>query len=168
MPQPTNSRNWSRRWVQPVAKRKNLKVRFWKKVAIPDDLGGCWEWTAGKDPGGYGRIQCPSAGSLLAHRASYELHYGPIPPGMVIMHSCDNPGCENPAHLSAGTQALNCKDRGEKGRGKYQNGSASPPSKTNRECGAGYTSGADHRNPQEGPRRGIRRHSPIDTSDRAA
>lgn len=29
---------------------------------------------------------------------------------MVILHSCDNPPCVNPAHLSAGTHADNIKD----------------------------------------------------------
>ena len=43
----------------------------------------------------------------LAHRVAYMLAGDVILPGEVIMHSCDNPPCCNPAHLSAGTHADN-------------------------------------------------------------
>lgn len=33
------------------------------------------------------------------------------------MHSCDNPPCVNPKHLSEGTARLNAQDRESKGRG---------------------------------------------------
>ncbi len=35
---------------------------------------------------------------------------------MVVMHSCDNPLCVNPAHLQLGTQLENIHDRDRKGR----------------------------------------------------
>lgn len=50
------------------------------------------------------------------HRFAYQLEYGPIPSGMVVMHTCDNPGCFNPKHLKLGTQAENMSDMRSKGR----------------------------------------------------
>lgn len=55
---------------------------------------------------------------VLAHRLSFELHNGPVPDDQVVMHTCDNPACVNPAHLRVGTQIENICDRDAKGRGK--------------------------------------------------
>lgn len=43
-------------------------------------------------------------------------HGRPIPAGMSVMHSCDNPPCVNPAHLRVGTPADNNLDTTTKGR----------------------------------------------------
>lgn len=74
-------------------------------------------------------------GTVKAHRVAYELANGPIPKGdgphgTVVMHSCDNPLCCNPAHLSIGTQADNLRDMAEKGRRK---GEKSPHAKLTEE-----------------------------------
>lgn len=95
--------------------------RFWEKVdKTPDD---CWEWRAGRDYAGYGTFNVNLAGdgsdrARMAHRYSYELHYGPIPDGMVVMHQCDNPPCVRPDHLRVGTQDENMLDKKLKGRGR--------------------------------------------------
>ena len=39
-----------------------------------------------------------------------------VPIGKVVMHSCDNPRCVNPDHLSIGTQRDNILDSIRKGR----------------------------------------------------
>jgi hypothetical protein len=91
--------------------------RFWARVARrgPDE---CWEWTGGRGgPLPYGRFWPTKHRPMLAHRYSYELHNGPIPPGMMVCHSCDNPPCVNPAHLWLGTGHDNQRDRTAKGRG---------------------------------------------------
>jgi len=93
------------------------EVRFWRGVdrGDPDQ---CWPYVRGERRGTYGRFQPGGKGSphVLTHRYSYELHCGPIPEGMLVMHSCDNPRCVNPAHLSLGTHKQNTGDMIAKGR----------------------------------------------------
>lgn len=86
--------------------------RFWSKVAIraPDE---CWEWQAFRVKG-YGRIGLPGAGQNgkkgRSHMVAYEIEVGPIPDGMYVLHSCNNPPCCNPKHLRVGTQSENMLD----------------------------------------------------------
>jgi hypothetical protein len=93
---------------------------FWKYVdkQYPDE---CWEWYGDALPSGYGRIQSGGKGSkmCLAHRLSYTIHHGEIPDGFYVIHSCDNPGCVNPNHLSAGRPIDNTYDMIHKGRHRY-------------------------------------------------
>lgn len=92
--------------------------RFWAKVNVagPHD---CWEWTAGTDRAGYGRISLGGRGDrrlVGAHRASWQIVNGPIPDGLFVLHSCDNPPCVNPQHLRVGTNADNMADMVVRGR----------------------------------------------------
>lgn len=58
---------------------------------------------------------------MITHRASYEVHIGPIPKGMFVLHKCDNRRCINPDHLFLGTAADNTKDMINKGRAYLDN-----------------------------------------------
>jgi uncharacterized protein (DUF433 family) len=77
---------------------------------------GCWEWTRAKIRGGYGVIVWEK-NKICTHRLSYELVNGPIPSGLHILHSCDNPKCCNPAHLRTGTVKENMQDMRDRMRG---------------------------------------------------
>lgn len=75
---------------------------------------GCWEFNGARSAG-YGRLWL-NGRMRTAHRTAYEAWVGPVSDKQVVMHSCDNPPCINPAHLRAGTQADNLADMTAKGR----------------------------------------------------
>jgi hypothetical protein len=96
--------------------RGTLAERFWAKVDRRGD-NECWPWLAGKNNKGYGRIYgSAKKRHLSAHRAAWEVTHGKPPADMCVCHSCDNPGCCNPAHLFLGTYADNNHDRDRKKR----------------------------------------------------
>jgi len=94
-------------------------VRYWAKI---DKKGedDCWIWTAATAGKGYGYIKLKqSSKHVYAHRASYMIHKGAIPEGALVLHSCDNPRCCNPKHLSIGSYGDNSQDMKSKGRHLY-------------------------------------------------
>jgi hypothetical protein len=97
-----------------------LDDRFWAKVDKTSPCG-CWIWTANRNNKGYGMFSCRGMGFLnkkLAHRLSFSDAFGAIEDGKHILHSCDNPACVNPSHLSAGTRSDNMRDSANKFRAK--------------------------------------------------
>ena len=82
---------------QPRAK-KPLAVRMATHTVVMPN--GCWLWTGAKTRNGYGHIKIDGK-LVLAHRASYEMHFGPIPNDSVIDHICRVRDCTNPNHLEA-------------------------------------------------------------------
>lgn len=83
---------------------------------IPVTESGCWLWTGGVNPDGYGTCSRTHRGTNLAHRYSYAIHHGPIPRGMCVCHACDVPSCVNPNHLFLGSNVVNTSDKTTKGR----------------------------------------------------
>ena len=85
---------------------------------VVDQHTNCWEWQGGKNNIGYGLIRDEKR-MRTTHRVSYEEHNNTvIPDGLVVMHSCDNKSCCNPAHLSLGTMKDNMHDMIRKNRHK--------------------------------------------------
>ena len=96
-----------------------LKFTLFNRTRLAEN--GCWEWVGYFRAGGYGGFSM-NGKNCAAHRVSYEAYKGKIPKGMVVRHSCDNPACINPDHLTLGTQRDNAADREARGRGSKLKG----------------------------------------------
>lgn len=91
-------------------------INFWRNVAV-GELHECWPWQAGRDHRGeYGRA-FDGFNTRQAHALALELVIGRrIKPGLLVLHSCDNPPCCNPQHLREGTVRDNTRDSIIRGR----------------------------------------------------
>jgi len=76
---------------------------------------GCFTFTGYRNQYGYGNIIVQGV-KWAAHRLAYTLYRRPIPEGMFVCHSCDNPSCVNPAHLWCGSHQDNMADAKAKKR----------------------------------------------------
>jgi len=92
----------------------SIIAKFWTKVD-KNGPNGCWIWTAGKFTRGYGAFW-DGARQKYAHRISFSLSLGDIPPGIEIDHVCHNRACVNPLHLRLATHTQNMRNIG-----KYRN-----------------------------------------------
>jgi len=80
--------------ANPAVER--LLARFIDESAA---LPGCWEWDGPRNRAGYGVVSV-SGKNQMVHRAVFTLLNGPIAPGKIIRHRCDNPPCFRPEHLT--------------------------------------------------------------------
>jgi hypothetical protein len=100
---------------------KNVAERMSRGTERKTDTE-CWVWTKSKIGNGYGKIGSVELYGIYhrdayAHRVAWALENGRWPKdGLVIMHTCDNPGCVNPGHLIEGSAIQNSKDRIRTGR----------------------------------------------------
>src|SRR5262245_7892946 len=75
---------------KPVSNKPNPHgspvERFWRYIQKTE---GCWLWIGHADKHGYGWLRISARQSPVhAHRFSYELHIGPIPPDKLVRHTC--------------------------------------------------------------------------------
>jgi hypothetical protein len=102
----------------------DIASKFWSKTktSTEHEWGGtpCIDWTASRNPQGYGRFYLDGR-KHQAHRVAYQLTHGDIPEGdgyhgTCVLHRCDRPCCVNPDHLFLGTPQDNMDDKVAKGR----------------------------------------------------
>jgi len=115
---PFNTKAYTKTICSPECRVKEMAQEF-------SDSSICWPWRKSINKvTGYGQLSNWAEGKrtlLTAHRVSYAAYKGPIPDGMFVCHSCDNPNCFNPSHLFLGTQFDNMADMWSKGRGVHVN-----------------------------------------------
>jgi len=113
----------------------NTVERFWSKVRTSQP-NECWPWPQCRTLNGYGIVRWQRQ-NQLAHRLAYQLHHGielPRNPkltksSVLVLHTCDNRLCCNPAHLWLGTYRENNRDCLSKGRANTARGENSGSSK---------------------------------------
>lgn len=105
--------------LRPYTPKKTLSERLASRSEM-NAKTGCLEWAGARSALGYGLVTNGSKKGTsltrLAHRISWELTHGEIPPGMFVCHRCDNPPCINVAHLFLADCLGNNLDRAMKGR----------------------------------------------------
>jgi hypothetical protein len=110
-----------------------LESRLFARIATS---GECWLWQSRTNAKGYGEFKVAGK-TRRAHRIAWELVAGPIPDGLYVCHTCDNPACcrnddegwyevngirrPRRGHLYLGTHADNEADKRAKGRGSRGN-----------------------------------------------
>lgn len=104
------------RQYKPIpAITQKVSDRLFSKIVCgitPDD---CWGWLPPTSKKGY----CPfwiGGKPYYAHRVSYFMANGSIDDTLEVMHSCDNPACSNPRHLSQGSHRENIMGAVARGR----------------------------------------------------
>jgi len=99
----------------------NIREKLLSQVQIAEGRleTPCWLFIGGRNNGGYGYIN-RGGWPEGTHRISWEIHRGPIPDGMWVLHRCDTPSCCNVDHLFLGTQQDNVDDMVAKRRAKLR------------------------------------------------
>ena len=94
--------------------------RIQAHIVGPMDDDVCWETDYYCKPDGYPNMYLHGTNRLV-HRVVWEIYNcRPVPPGMVVRHTCDNHRCCNPNHLLIGTQKRNMEDSVNRNRHKRE------------------------------------------------
>ena len=98
--------------------RTNIVERIAQHLTSQVD-GECWVTDyKSTTQGGHVRLRAEDWNAMvLLHRAVWEIHNAePIPEGLIVRHTCDNPPCCNPEHLILGTHQDNTDDMYQRNR----------------------------------------------------
>ena len=97
-----------------------IVARFWKYTKRTTE---CWLWVGPYKRAAhayYGQLPISREGvrrRIRAHALGWEIgNQSDWPAGKIARHTCDNPGCVNPAHIIPGTKAENTRDMLQRGR----------------------------------------------------
>jgi hypothetical protein len=123
---PQSARNLTGKYLRPLKHYRQAKTaeEYWNQRVIKHagyyDTD-CWQFPLpASDKNGYKQIHtcrwAKELGVTRAHQLSYVLHKGPIEPGKLVCHTCDNTWCVNPDHLFLGSPNDNVQDMIKKGR----------------------------------------------------
>lgn len=114
--------------LRPGRPRIPVIDRFWSQITKTDT---CWNIYGRR----YGKIKTgpPEKRTISAHRFSWEIHFGPVPDGLLVLHRCNNKLCVRPDHLYLGTQKDNVADAIRDGVRRTWKGAANPHSRARRE-----------------------------------
>ena len=92
--------------VVATRERRTPDERFERFIVrVPES--GCWIWIGGLNSDGYGTFKVNTHRTEVAHRFSYWLHRGSIPPYKELDHTCRVRCCANPFHLEPVTTREN-------------------------------------------------------------
>lgn len=137
-----------------MSARKGELERWQQLRALLDaePTDGCVEWWGARSAGGYGSVWFEGR-NYRAHRLLLTWVSGrELDARETVMHSCDNPPCVNPAHLSIGDQSKNMSDcvaRGRMDRSGESNGRAKLSENDIRDIRQRYVLGGSRRLAEE-------------------